>query len=382
MSDENSEVIKENEICAFSELVQLNISKANKKGDSPIKAEKWNEQLVKLATSPNKRLVNISVVELLNKNKKERNKMDIKILASILTERCNFFKKLKEESDNDKIEALSGVMNLEIYNDGDYIINFGEEGSKFYIIIEGRAGVYKPHLGEKNMSLKEFVIYLNTLKFKEKNEFKLTRVEEANRNLANIAVIKLGNYEYTKLQDINVRKNYFIEEEILIEEKQEGDEFGEIALIKRTTRTATIKAINTCKLATIEKHDYNMIIRRMEERKFNTAIDDFRKGYRLIKDWNKTLVIKLMGNFSKISLCYGETLYEQNSLSEHIYFIGSGIFEFTSFVSKSSHKQFIDYVQNNKSSILNYLMNRGKFDENKYEEIKIELGKNRNFFIL
>ena len=46
MSDENSEVIKENEICAFSELVQLNISKANKKGDSPIKAEKWNEQLL------------------------------------------------------------------------------------------------------------------------------------------------------------------------------------------------------------------------------------------------------------------------------------------------------------------------------------------------
>jgi hypothetical protein len=232
---------------------------------------------------------------------------------------------------------------------------------------------------EGKNALKEFVIYLSTIKYKEKNEFKLSRVEDANRNIANIGLIKLGNYEYTKLQDFNVKKNYFIEEEILFGEKKEGDEFGEIALIKKTTRTATIKALNTCQIASIEKYDYNMIIRRLEERKFNTAVEDFRKGYRLIKEWNKSLVIKLMGSFSKMSLCYGETLYEQNSLSEHIYFIGSGVFEFTSYVSKSSHKQFMDYIQNNKSSILSYMINKGRFEEIKYEDIKTELGKKRFF---
>lgn len=318
-----------------------------------------------------KRIQNFkAILGLLKKKKLERTKFDIKVLCMFLCEKYDFFKKLKEESDLEKLEACVSALSLEVFERGDRIIKFEEEANKFYILLQGVVGIYKHKFVETEMSLREFIIYLNNIRIEEKNEPKLKRVENENMSIANIELIHFFDYDYTQLPDTQLKKKFRTEEDILISEKSEGEKFGDNAILQKEKRNSTVKAESPCYVASLDKADYNRIIRESEEKKFNLFVDDFRKQYRLLKSWGRIAVIKLLNCCSKIFLNYGDDLYEQNSNSDYIYFIINGNFEFCTSVSISNFRQVKEYLGNTKGSLLTYLLKIGNIPERELETIK------------
>ena len=79
----------------------------------------------------------------------------------------------------------------------------------------------------------------------------------------------------------------------------EGFSFGDIALIKKTVRNATIKAKDNCFLLTIEKNDYNKAILEFQRKKLFRDIDNFIRTYSFFKDFSYDRIISLFNCFSK-----------------------------------------------------------------------------------
>lgn len=136
--------------------------------------------------------------------------------------------------------AVVSALTLESFQKNQKIITIGDDGDKFYILLKGTVGVYKPKLVDKLMTAKEFIYYLHYIKYTENDDKKLKRVEDANYDRANILKIKVFNYDFNQIGgDSTNKKNYCIEEDQKLNEKTEGDEFGEIALLQRVKRYFT-----------------------------------------------------------------------------------------------------------------------------------------------
>jgi CRP-like cAMP-binding protein len=316
-----------------------------------------------------------TIISLLKKNKFDRTKPEIKIISDYFCNNYNFFIKLLKESDQDKCMGLVGVLNLEKFEKGDKIIRYGEQGEKFYIILQGKVGVYKPKIVEKVMTLKEFVMNLWKLKHEEKDDLKLSRVEESNMKIANISLIRTVDYDWSKLNDLNIKKTYYEEINDFICFTEKGFEFGEVALRDRTARTATIIAQESCLIVSLDKYDYNHTMRKYDEKKANMIIEDFRKSFSLLNNWNKPIISKLYNSFSKVTLSLGEILYEQDSKAEDIYFVMNGCFESSTLINIPKFKKFEDYIINSKANLVSYL-SKNTINLNDLEKIKSSLSQN------
>ena len=217
------------------------------------------------------------IISILSKEKLSRTPLDINILFHFLTDRYHFFKRLRDDMDNEKLLALIRVINYKNYNSGETLINYGDEGYRFYIVLNGRVGIYKHRMIEKEMSYKEYLQYYHNIKFVEKNELKSKRLEDKNEDyLISKALDNLN------ANTLHLKKTFFIEEEELIHEMNEGDEIGEIALINKIKTTATVKTLESSDIAYIDKSDYNNVIRLLEEKKFQLKVQNLKKNYVII----------------------------------------------------------------------------------------------------
>lgn len=187
-----------------------------------------------------------SIIFKLKKSKKNRSINEIKIIGDYLCENFDYFKDLKHK-DSIKYDKLMFFLNIESFEKNQNIINYGEYGDKFYILIQGKVSVYKPLYITKILSVKEFSDYI--LEFKEKNNLKFQRIKVKNLHL---------NLDYDLMESL-LPDNYYMQREMefVIEEEEKlgefgpGFSFGEIALIKKTTRNATIKAECYCDLLSV-----------------------------------------------------------------------------------------------------------------------------------
>jgi CRP-like cAMP-binding protein len=316
-----------------------------------------------------------TIMTILQKPKLERTKTDIKILSQFMCDRYSFFKKLREESDNDKLEACLKVLNYERFEENTNIINYGEIGDKFYIILTGTIGIYKHKIVKQELTMKQFMEYLQKIKYKEKNELKLKRVEDANVE-GNISLIRVFDYDPNRLVNtVNYRKIYNIEVEEFVGEKCEGEEFGEVALAQKINRTATVRTQTYCDILSIERTDYNLIIRELEEKKFNGKIEGLRKNYPIIMSWHKQTVIKLMTFFKKVKVFEGETVYEQYEEADYIYFIINGSYEISTCLSLKNCSQLLDYITNAKANILNQIVSGENTSNFNYKNLKENASK-------
>jgi CRP-like cAMP-binding protein len=314
-----------------------------------------------------------TIISILQKIKHERSKADIKLLSHFMCEKYAFFKKLREDSDNEKLEACLKVLNYEQYDIGSNIINEGEVGDKLYIILTGTVTIYKNKFVKEEMTMKKFMQYLRDIKYNEKNELKLKRVEDANADNT-IALVKIFDYDPSKcIQGLNYTKIFTVEIEEFLTEKSEGD-FGEVALAQRINRTATVRATTYCDIASVDRANYNLVIRELEEKKFNGRIESLRKCYPIISSWHKQTIIKLMTFFTKVKVCEGENVYEQYEDSHHIYFIIKGTFEISTCISLSNSSHMLDYIVNSKASMLNYFRNGQSISNADFKLLKENAG--------
>ena len=307
------------------------------------------------------------IYSLLKKETPQRTKAEIRILAEYLSEKYEYFKKYKSTTDNSKLEKICNVLHLEEFKPNSTIIKFGEEGDKFYILLEGRIMLFKPSYPQKKMNLQEYLLYLEDVRDYERNEDKIRRILEKNSHLGLDMKFLMTIPANTVTRFF--RLEVFVEEDEKLGEFDDGFAFGEIALIKKTTRNATIKSKNYCKLATINKSDYNKVMRELEEKRLEKVLKQFKIDYPLFEYWSLNHLIKLMNCFSNLYIYPGEYLFKQNEISDAIYIVKSGKFEIYSYVSLGWINEFYDYIIEAKSNIIYYLLGKMPVKEKEINDI-------------
>ena len=73
--------------------------------------------------------------------------------------------------------------------------------------------------------------------------------------------------ELTEDQTIDLKKFQKLEKLnlfITVAKRSSGESFGELALINDTSRAATIQCLTNCYFATLDREDYNRILKKIE----------------------------------------------------------------------------------------------------------------------
>lgn len=303
-----------------------------------------------------------TVIALLEKKKGDKTRLDIKIIAEFLSEKYEFFKKIKESKEINVLYQLISVLNLEYFKKNDFIIKFNDVGSKFYILLDGTIGVYKPKLVPAQLYVRDFVNYL--LELRNKDSLALERVERKNAYLYDIDRIKFNKYDYRKLPDHFIKRNLYVEENILLVELGVGASFGEMALLQNTKRNASIISHSDTILASIDKVDYDLIIRDIERKKLNIKLDDLQQNFLIFKTWDKYLISKFMNYFSLIKMNKGDILYHQNDKSDAVYLVMNGSLEVSTRVNIGSFQKIKKYLISKSEIVFDWLRDNAKKEVN------------------
>ena len=131
-----------------------------------------------------------------------------------------------------------------------------------------------------------------------------------------------------------------------------------IYVIKKNKRNATIIAKEDCKLVSINKNDYNKIIKELELKRLEKDLKIFKGNYPSFSHWNLNNLMRLFHLFSKEQLYSFDYLFKQNEESDYIYFIEKGNFEIFCFLSLGWIEEYYSYINYNKSNIINYCIGK------------------------
>ena len=298
------------------------------------------------------------ILNILEKNPKNRKENEIKNVADFLSTNYTYFQNLKKSDSQLMVEKLAKLSKIKIFYPGETIIKFGDIGDKFYVVIEGFVQVYKPIFEEKKMTPNDFIKYMNDIKFREKDENKYLRIKDYN---------KTRNFDISEYEKMDSEMNFMkIKREFFVENLQsmgiygEGFSFGEISLMTNAKRNATIKCSdeNNNKhaiLLSIGKESYDKAFKEYQEKKLTKDIDNFIKAYPFFKDFTKENMIAVFNCITKINLEKGDYLFYQNDPDTNLYFVVSGKLEVYSHISLNWINQFMEYIINMRDNVLGHL---------------------------
>lgn len=106
----------------------------------------------------------------------------------------------------------------------------------------------------------------------------------------------------------------------------DGDSFGELALIEDKPRAATIKCLTNCTFATMSRTDYEKTLKAIENRNTNKVIDFF-KSLPYFSGFGRYVLNKLRLQFKRIRFGPKHVVYKRGDPSEYVYIVISGDFE-------------------------------------------------------
>lgn len=201
-----------------------------------------------------------SLKTILSKDKSDRDNADLRAISSLIAN-VKFFESLKHFKSTFKEVCIN--LTYEFFEKGRYIFREGEYGDKFFILIQGEAGV------------------LITIKEKGEN------------------IIK----------------------EVLV--YRDGAGFGELALTDRRPRAASILAKSDCHLAVLDKISYNRILASLLKQKRMDLID-FLQTQALFKTWTRGSLLKLSYCFEEKTYKKGRIIYMEDQVMEHLYLLKEG----------------------------------------------------------
>ena len=330
----------------IQELTLNNVKVINNETENHLTLPKKNGRFRKSIIA--KRAISKDYISnLLKKNKNQRTLIENHLIADYLNQYFVYFKKIKE-SDSSQLEKIVSVLNCEQFNSGENIINYGEDGEKFYIVFSGEVSVYKPVFIEKVLSVFEYYRIMCILK--QKNYLKYNRIFEKNKYL-NINFDKVESFSPDNYY--NRQKYCFLfEEEECMGNFKTGFSFGEIALIKRTKRNATIRCRTNVECIVIEKNDYNKIMREIEEKRLEIELLKFKLEYRFFEYWTNNMLINLFNCQTHITLTKDQYLYKQDEEADSIYLIIEGSFEEYCYISHAWVNNFLEYIKDSKNNLI------------------------------
>ena len=323
------------------------------------------------------------IIELIQKPEEQRVKSEIKLIQRYLVNNIQYFKKMSEESDkNERISKIVQILNYEKFKKDEYIINYGEIGDKFYIILSGSVSIYKPSPKNASMTLSDYVKYLVNIRDVEKNQLKFERIQNYNSKIDRDKLI-LIKYNPDKLPYSSKKISVFIEEQRYLNSLRAGDSFGEMALIKNETRNAdVIVDAEECILGSVDKIDYKKIIKDIEEQKINTKLKEFKMDFPFFNDWPASRCFRLLSALTGENYNKEDYVYKQNSLATHLYIIRKGEFDVTCDINFSIYERFIEYIHSNPDILFKGSDNKDFWKEDNLEKmINFSLDKDESPFL-
>lgn len=169
---------------------------------------------------------------------------------------------------------------------GQYVFRYGDYGEKFYIILAGTVSIHVP-------MLKEIEIKKNHQFSPHHNKKILTEVGRLSR----------------------------------------PNTFGDLALIEYKPRAATIKCVEDCVFALIDKTNYQKIFGRLQRKIIMSTIELFRSIPYFAK-WSMGDIQKLSPYFKEVEYKFNHTVCKQGDKADFVYIIKSGEFEITKKISQ------------------------------------------------
>ena len=297
------------------------------------------------------------IINFLSKNPNVRTEEEIKRVSKYFSETYQYFIRLKSNKDFgfQRIEKITKFAKLEIYNENEAIINYGELGDKFYILLEGSVSLYKPIYYEEYLTPIEFSDLLIKIRDIQSDKNKYERLIEKNNHLQ-FNVKEIENMKGMKPNYMFYKIKMFLEKFEKVGEFGEGFSFGEMALIRKTTRNATIKANIKSFLLTLEKKDYIRAIKELQDKKLSKDIEKFIGSYPIFKMFYKDKILEVLNNFKKKTIYKGEYLFQQNDESDDIYFLKNGTINLNFNISFAWLNEYLIYINSYYGNLIFYLI--------------------------
>ena len=301
-----------------------------------------------------------ALIDLLKKPKTELSKEDKIEIQNYLCSNYEYFKNLLNQIDKETFSKLISNINYESFDKNSRVMNYGEEGDKFYIILKGRVKMCKPFPKETSFSLHEYINYLLTVRDIENNIAKFNRIQDYNSKVNKLRLLYL-DYDITKIPETEIQ-TFIIEEEREINFLNQGETFGEISLIKNEPINSSVITLEKCDMISIEKTDYSKI-KDIEEQRINNKLVEFRKEFPIFKYWPNSKCYTLINSLIIEHYNKGDYIYKQNDIPNSIYFIKEGILEVYTNFYLAWYEQFIEYIYDSTTSLTNIMDNPSLWKE-------------------
>ena len=290
-----------------------------------------------------------NTIKILKKSKLSRNRKEIKIIGEYLSKNFEFFKRIKRQTNSLQYEKAITCLKYEEYKENESIIYYGDEGDKFYVLIEGKLSLYKPKYYQQEMTLREYVNYLKECDKQDPTGNMQRRIIDSN-SLLNISVVKLLKEPIEDIDNI-IKNNLYLEKFEKVMEANEGFSFGESSIIHKAKRNATIIANTFCRLVVIEKNDFNKIIKDIEQKRLEEELKEFKNKFNIFKSWTTYATTRLLQAMTPVKLFKDDYVYKQNEESEYIFFNIKGNYAIYSLIGHAWKKKFLEYIANSSSNL-------------------------------
>ena len=295
-----------------------------------------------------------------NKPLKFRTDSDIKKISKYLSQNYTYFINLKSTKDFNlqKIEKIIKYAKLETIPEKTTIFNYGEQGDKFYILLTGSVTLYKPAYKEEHLTPYEFYEILQRIKEKERDILQYQRILDKNSNILGKNVKDISFLSVNKSYHVFNKKKFLLEYMEKVGDFNDGFSFGEMALMRRVTRNATVKTNKHSLFITIGKKDYNDAIKELHDNVLTRDIDNFIKNFPIFNIFSKESILEILNNLSKKTIYKGDYIFNIGDESDAVYFINSGIINLSFNFSFAWIDEYLKFFNDNKGNLIINLINQ------------------------
>ena len=274
-----------------------------------------------------------------------RSEADISSICKVINN-IKFLRHISEEkSSNSIFSTVAQVLTIEIFQQGDSIVNYGEFGNKFYILLLGELNVLIPVISptrpSSQLDLRKSISRLSMIQTPEERQ----RIRLGKRSIKEINELEgpgilVGNKDAMQLDMNYLMKLGMVEDMKQVATLNPGDSFGELALLNDKPRAATIQAKTLSVLAVLSKEGFKEVLSHEAEKALKEKVN-FLCALPIFKSSSRQSVQKLSFYFEELKFKKGQYIYKENSKCDHVYIIFEGEVQISQTKQNTSRKKII-----------------------------------------
>ena len=236
-------------------------------------------------------------------------------------EKLEYFSLIKEQMGKEGLKKIAFSSTIKEYQAEEVVFYKGDSAKTFFIILVGKVGVYVHEHNEKTM-------------------------------------------KQSKSSPISILKM--------------GAAFGDLALIKRTDRTATVKTLTDCSLLEITYSAYQEVLKEIQTKNIHNVCEKLRE-FSIFSKCPLTFLQLIYYSVQIIEVKKGDWIYRENDEVDGIYLIYEGSFEITKSECQLSKNQMraseLNSVKNDNQLFHDMMLSGNAVSTDEVEELNLKNAK-------